>query len=89
MSDDLKELIGQEVVLDTAGPIVYLGQLESIDESGFWLSGADFHNCNEGHATREQYIAESKIEGIHVNRERIHVFRHAVLSLSPLSAVSG
>ncbi len=87
MSGSLDELVGCEVVLDTCGPTVYLGRLVSYDDRGFWLEGADFHNCSEGHATREQYIAESARDGIHVNRARIFVLRHAVYSVSAIADV--
>lgn len=87
MADDLDALLGHDVVLDTAGPVVYLGRLKACNEQGFWLENADLHNVQEGHATREQYIAESSRDGIRVNRARVFVFRHAVISVSPLSDV--
>lgn len=83
----LEDLIGREVVLDTAGPWVYLGVLKALDEHGFWLEGADAHNVQEGHATREQYVVESSRDGIRVNRERIFVMRSAVVSVSALADV--
>lgn len=84
MSDLLDALIGREVVLDTAGPWVYMGTLKSVDEHGFWLEQADVHNIEEGHATREQYVAESSRDGIRVNRHRVLVLRAAVVSISAL-----
>jgi hypothetical protein len=84
---DLDQLVGRDVVIDTAGPIVYLGKLVSQDDRGFWLEGADLHNCTEGHATREQYIAESARDGIHVNRRRIFVLRQVAFSISAISDV--
>lgn len=87
MAEELNELMGRTVVLDTAGPVVYMGRLVGCDAGGFWLADADLHNCREGHATREQYISESARDGVHVNRRRIHVFRHAVISISALSDV--
>lgn len=87
MAGSLDELLGSDVVLDTATPIVYMGRLESCDAGGFWLSDADMHNCNEGHASREQYITEASIDGVRVNRKRIYVFRHTVISMSALSDV--
>jgi len=83
----LEGLIGREVVLDTAGPWVYLGYLSAMDEQGFWLQQADVHNVQEGHATREQYVAECARDGIHVNRQRVFVLRHSVVSVSALSDV--
>ena len=87
MSSDLDQWVGQHVVLDTAGPIVYLGRLVSHDDRGFWLEEADLHNCSEGHATREQYVTESARDGIHANRRRIFVLRQVVYSVSALSDV--
>jgi len=87
MSSSLEELVGCEVVLDTAGPIVYLGKLTRIDEQGFWLEDADLHNTSEGHATREQYIAEAARDGIRVNRRWVCVLRHTVISISALADV--
>ena len=45
------------------------------------------HNVQEGHATREQYVAESSRDGIRVNRQRVFVLRNAVVSLSGLADV--
>lgn len=87
MSANLDELVGCDVVLDTPGPIVYLGRLTGYDDRGFLLGDADFHNTAEGHATREQYIAESARDGIRVNRRHIFVLRQAVFSISALSDV--
>ena len=87
MSGNLDELVGCDVVLDTCGSIIYLGRLVSWDERGFLLKDADLHNCSEGHATREQYIAEAARDGIHVNRKRIFVLRLAVYSVSAMSDV--
>ena len=80
-------LVGSQVVMDTAGPVVYLGKLTAYDEGGFWLEEADLHNATEGHASREAYIAGSHRGGIEVNRRRIYVLRHAVISVSALPDV--
>ena len=84
----LDSLIGKEVVLDTEGPMVFMGRLASHDADGFWLEEADVHNCNDGHAQREQYIAESARDGIRVNRARVFIFRQAVVGVSALSDVT-
>jgi len=84
LSGELDELVGCEVVLDTGGPMIYLGRLSSYDEAGFWLENADVHNCMEGHAPREQYVAESRRDGIRVNRNRVFVYRQKVMSISAL-----
>lgn len=81
-------LLGRPVVIDTAGPVVYLGTLRSAGPEGFDLQHADVHNCEEGHAPREQYIVESRLHGIRANRQRVFVLRHAVISLSLLDDVA-
>ncbi|HPD31869.1 MAG TPA: hypothetical protein PLL20_17895 [Phycisphaerae bacterium] len=88
LPESLDILIGKEVVLDTEGPMVFIGRLASYNADGFWLEQADVHNCRDGHAQREQYIAESARDGIRVNRERVFVFRRAVVGVSALADVT-
>ena len=83
--EDLDSLVGQNVVLDTEGETLYIGRLVACTPEGFWLAEADVHNCREGHAPREQYVAESARDGVRVNRARVFVFRHIVLSVSALA----
>lgn len=87
MAENLDSLVGREVVLDTYGPVLYLGRLASYDRQGFWLEDADVHNGDEGHAPREQYVAEAGRDGIRVNRARVFVFRGTVISASALTDV--
>jgi hypothetical protein len=87
LPESLDNLIGKEVVLDTEGPMVFIGRLASYDDEGFWLEQADVHNCKDGHAHREQYIAESAQDGVRVNRTRVYVFRRAVVGVSALTDV--
>ena len=87
MPGAIEAWIGRDVVLDTAGPLVYLGTLVAVEEYGFVLERADVHNVEDGHATREQYIAECSRDGIRVNRDRVFVLRQTVASVSPLSDV--
>jgi hypothetical protein len=83
-SDGVQSLIGHEVVLDTAGPVLFLGRLVSVGPEGFWLDEADVHHSDDGHATREEYISESVRYGIRANRQRVFVFRTSVISMSAL-----
>ena len=82
---------GQRVVLDTAGPMVYIGLLEAYDERGYWLLDADVHNRTDGHSTKEKYISESleleRAGTVRSNRRRVFVERQAVLSVSALEDV--
>ena len=87
MATDSNVLVGQLVVLDTAGPLVYLGTLEAVTAEGFWLRDADVHNRADGHANNELYVLDAKREGIRVNRRQVLVLRPTVASVSPLAAV--
>lgn len=87
-SPELDNLVGRQVVLDTAGPILFIGTLMRNTPSGFWLVDADLHDCSEGHATKERYITESKNIGIRVNRKHLFVMKSAVISISALQDVT-
>lgn len=87
----LSELLRRRVVLDTAGPMVYIGTFEHYDESGYWLTDADVHDRSDGHSTKEVYVSEARQmerSGVlRVNRRRVFVERRAVVSVSALDDV--
>ncbi len=87
LADTLKAFIGRQVVLDTAGTIVYLGTLREVTQTGFWLANADIHDCSEGHAGKEVYVYEAKVGGVRTNRKRLLVMRSTVISLAALDDV--
>lgn len=89
MQDDsnLSEWVGRQVVLDTAGPTVYIGTLERIDREGYWLAEADVHDRNDGQASKELYVLEASLHGIRANRRRVFVMRSVVISASLLDEV--
>jgi small nuclear ribonucleoprotein (snRNP)-like protein len=88
----LDMFVGRRVVLDTPGPMIYIGQLEAYDERGYWLLDADVHNRSDGHSTKEKYVSESlELERIgtpRTNRRRVFVERQAVISVSALEDVT-
>lgn len=83
----LHHLIGRQVVLDTEGPIIYLGTLREIRPDGFWLETADLRDRSEGLVTKERYICEAREHGIRPNRARVFVFARVVISVSALDDV--
>lgn len=85
--DALSAWIGQPVVLDTAGPIVFLGTLRGVHREGFWLDNADVHDRGDGHATKELYVCEARQHGIRAGRQLVFVYRACVISASRLSDV--
>jgi hypothetical protein len=83
----LAEWIGQTVIFDTAGPIIYLGTLREIRAEGYWLDEVDVHDCREGHACKELYICEARECGVRAARQRVFVFRDTVISAARLDDV--
>ena len=87
MTDPLERMVSETVVLDTATQIIYIGQLVEVTETTFVLENADMHDCREGHAGKDAYLAETRQTGVTVNRRRIVVMRSAVISTSLLQDV--
>jgi small nuclear ribonucleoprotein (snRNP)-like protein len=87
----LDDLLKQRVVLDTQGPMIYIGRLEAYDEHGYWLTDADVHDRNDGHSTKEVYVNQAhELEATGVrrtNRRRVFVERRAIISISALDDV--
>ncbi len=84
---EIADLIGRKVVLDTAGPIIYLGTLHAVTGEGFWLTEADVHDRDEGNMNKELYVIEARKQGISANRRRVLVLRAVVVSVSALDDV--
>jgi hypothetical protein len=81
------ELVGRKVILDTAGPITFLGTLVEERPDGLWLEQADIRDRNEGHVSKERYACEAKLSGIRANRQRIFVAMSVIISASALDDV--
>ena len=86
-AEALKDFIGKEVVLDTRGPLVYVGRLERVDEHFYSLADVDVHDMSEGHSTKERYILEARRFGVRRNRLSTLVRRLEVISISRLEDV--
>ena len=87
-TDPLEAMKGEVVVLDTGSPIIYVGRLVEVCEHTFVLEAADMHDCRDGHAKKEAYLAEARNEGVTVNRRRVVVMRSAIISVSRLVDVA-
>lgn len=87
----LDELLKRRVVLDTQGPLLYIGRLLAWDQQGYWLEDADVHDQRDGHASKEEYtnVAHEldRTGARHINRRRVFVDRHAIVSVSALDDV--
>ncbi len=87
MDDPIRRMIDQQVVFDTGTPIVYVGTLREVTEREFVIEQADIHDCRDGHASQEQYLADAREDGVTVNRRRVVVMRTTVISVSLLTDV--
>jgi len=85
--DSLRSLLGKQVVLDTEGPLLYIGTLLSIDDDSVTLIDAEVYDRNEAHSTKESYLAGIREIGFQPNRRRLFVRRSAVISISSLDDV--
>lgn len=87
----LDALLNRRVVLDTQGPLVYIGRLAARDQHGYWLTEADVHDRTDGHSTKEVYISQAheleRTGNRNVNRRRVFVDCRAVVSISALDDV--
>lgn len=87
MKDPFENLINEVVVLDTAETIVYLGKLVEVTEHTFVLDNADMHDCREGHANKEVYLAEACANGVEANRRNVVVMKSMIISISKLADI--
>lgn len=87
MSSPLQRLVGDVVVLDSGTPIVYIGRLVEVTDHTLVLEDADMHDCRDGHANKEEYLASVHRGDFSVNRRAVVVMRSVVISVSRLSDV--
>jgi hypothetical protein len=85
--DGLTAFIGQPVVLDTQGPLIYIGTLQCVSAATLFLTDADVHDSNDSRASKDLYLVETRVLGVRVNRRTVLVMRHLVASISLLRDV--
>ena len=83
----ITELIGQTVVVDLSSSFVCLGTLTRMDERFLELKNADLHDLRDTETTRENYVAASKMTGVHRNRKKVYVARSEVVAVARLADV--
>ncbi|MGN6369152.1 MAG: hypothetical protein ACTHN5_12895 [Phycisphaerae bacterium] len=84
----LEPLLGKIVVLDTQGPLIYIGTLAELGSPFVVLAEADVHDCNDSRATKDLYLVETRDLGVRVNRRRVVVMLSQIASISLLEDVS-
>ena len=85
--EQLHDLVGKDVILDTASPYIYIGRLVEVADWFFRLEDVDVYDSQETHTTKEVYIIEARKFGIKKNRSSVLVRADKVISISALEAV--
>jgi small nuclear ribonucleoprotein (snRNP)-like protein len=83
----LRELIGEQVILDVKAPVLYIGTLAGFDGQVVVLEEADVHFYSDSQTTIELYLLETRKNGIRPNRSVVYVMRDEVCSVSRLEDV--
>ncbi len=74
------------MVVQTAGPLTYVGRFDSEDDGGVHLLDVGIHDAAAG-GTREEYVRRSARFGIRADRKHLVVPRAEVASITPLGEV--
>lgn len=81
---DRAELHGITVVVDTAGPEVYVGRCDDIDDRRVILLDADSHRDGEGGRSKQEYVERATRFGVWKKHDRIVLPRSRVTSVRRL-----
>ena len=84
---ELDRLVGQQVVVDTKGPYVYIGVLEKIERSSVLLKDCDVHDTRQSSTSNELYLIQALKNGVRSSRYAVYVFLKEVVSISRLQDV--
>jgi hypothetical protein len=87
VSGRFDELVGQTVVVDIDGPVIYLGRMVSAGPDFLTLEEVDVHNLGDSATGREKYIIEARKLGVRPNRRRAEVRLARVVGISRLEDV--
>lgn len=85
--EELLPFLGQNVVLDTRGELLYIGRLEHVGEWFLTLADADVHDLSESRTRKDVYLIEAARFGVKKNRHQVMVRSREVVSLSTLEQV--
>ena len=83
----VRELVGEEVVLDVASTFVFIGTLKRVGHDWLVLVEADVHDLRDTQTTREKYLLACREHGISRNRTSVWVAMREVVGISRLSDI--
>ncbi|HEX9733830.1 MAG TPA: hypothetical protein VGG06_17805 [Thermoanaerobaculia bacterium] len=78
------ELHGITVVVDTAGPEIYVGRCDDMDEERVILLDADVHRDGDGGRSKDAYVERAARLGVWKKHDRLVLDRRQVTSVRRL-----
>ena len=81
------ELHGVTVVVETAGPLTYVGRFDTEDGAGVHLLDVGVHDAATGGGTREDFVRRSARFGVRSDRKHLVVPLAEVARITPLGAM--
>ena len=85
--DNKSELHGITVVVDTAGPEIFVGRCDDMDEERVILLDADAHRDGEDGKSKEDWVRKASQFGVWVKHKRLVLERSAVTSVRRLGEI--
>lgn len=85
---DRDELHGITVVVDTDGPIVYIGRWLEQDDKGIVLMDVAQHEDGEGGRSKEDYVKHAARVGVWKKHNRLVLPKDQVVSVRRLGEIS-
>jgi hypothetical protein len=71
------------VVVETRGPLTYVGRFDTEDEAGVHLLNVGLHDASAG-GSREEYLRRSARFGIRAERQHLVVQRREIMRITRL-----
>ena len=86
--DDLGELHGITVIVDTRGSRTYIGRCHEEDQEKVVLHDADIHDASEDGTDREEYLARAAKFGVWAKHPTLVIPRDEVTGIRRLGDVA-
>jgi hypothetical protein len=86
---DKGELHGITVVVDTAGPEVWIGRCDTVRPDGIVLLDADVHEETADGPTKDEYVRRAAKVGTWKKHDRVVVPTDRIVSIRRLGALRG
>jgi len=82
------ELHGITVVLETNGPLTYVGRYDSEDEHGVHMLDVGVHDAAAGDGSKDEYVRKSAKFGIRSNHKHLVVPAAVVAKITRLGSMA-